>query len=492
MPNRRLDTVITVLLFVGLLLFYLAVQRGSTPTYDASIYVDVAANLADHGSVEVRHDTMGFNTPYSFYGLGLSLVLVPFYLLQRTFQPGGQEILLLVNPCFIAATAALIYRIGSYLRWSRGQSVSGSVIFGLLSMAVQQSTDIFSEPGVGFFIVVSLLGLLGWRSGTATSAWLVGVGVGGTIFFRADSMVLCGVLVPLVIAFVSHRRLLDDWRWLYRLGVPLGAAFAYQLAYNRLRFGSVFSMGYDGIAWSTPLLEGLYGNTLSPGKGLFVFNAMLILALPGLVILWRRDRPVALVVVVLSIARIFFYAKWSFWYAGVGWGPRFMFPLCGVLTIPTVEAIRHVGRLSNPRRSVARVGVATLMMLALGTSALSVLVPFERWWRVANAAEGVAGSPPVASAEQIADNVHGYFWTFPRNHIAGNLRLVDDTSPPNLRWFHSDRSPWGALLLASGLALLAAARWLARVSRVTGARPVRARPPVTTGVDQPSVAPSLQ
>ena len=53
--SRRPDLIIAVALFAGICLVLAPLQRGTTPTYDSSIYMDVASNLVDHGSLKVRN-----------------------------------------------------------------------------------------------------------------------------------------------------------------------------------------------------------------------------------------------------------------------------------------------------------------------------------------------------------------------------------------------------------------------------------------------------
>lgn len=446
---RRSDLLICLGLFVGLCLVFQSIQRGTTPTYDAGIYIDVASNLADHGSVVVRNDYYGINTPYSAYGLGLSLVLVPFYLVQKAVQPGGQEVMLLVNQAFIAATAVLQYALARVLGASRIFAFLGALAFALLTTAPQQSTDLFSEPGVGLFTVMGVLGLAIWRKGAISGPWLLGVGVGGAIIFRADSILLCGLLVLLVPLFVPINVLRADRRWIYRLGAPLAVAVGYQLWYNQFRYGSILSTQYQGLSWSTPFFTGLYGNLLSPGKGLFIFCPFLILALPGLWLLYRKDRNIAVTILLLVLARAFFYAKWQSWGGGVGWGPRFMFPICAVLVLPAMETVRRI-RIGPWRRRLVGSGVLGVIVCAgLALTALSVLVPFERWFQ---AVSGDAGG--TLTPDAVARRVHDYYWTFRGNHIAGNIRLLDDVVPTNLRWFRVHSEPWGPILLSMGAALV--------------------------------------
>lgn len=58
---------------------------------------------------------------------------------------------------------------------------------------------------------------------------------------------------------------------------------------------------------------------MSPSKSIFVINPIALLGLIGLAIFWRRDRPVAVLFLLLIGPRIFFFAKWDSWDGGVAW-----------------------------------------------------------------------------------------------------------------------------------------------------------------------------
>lgn len=450
----RPDVVIMVGVMVGLGLIYLSIQRGSTPAYDAAIYIEVTTNLVDHGSLVVRNDAYGINTPYSAYGLGLSLVLVPFYGIQQLIRPGRQEILLLTNAVLIPMTAALVYAAARLLRWNRLIALLAAASFGLLTLAPQQSTDLFSEPGVGLFLMMAIVGLLAWRERLAIGPWMLGGGVAGAVLFRPDSLVLVAPLLLCIPLFVPVRELRHDRRWLARLVPIVALAVTYQLWYNWFRYGSIFTTQYQGLGFTTPFWTGFTGNVVSPGKGLFVFCPFLILAVPGFAILARRDRAIVAALGLAALLRPLFYARWASWEAGVGWGPRFMYPLCALLMIPAFATVRWVLAGARPRRIAGTSVVAVLAAAGIGLSALSVLVPFERWFHIVS--DG--WQPPDVAARR----VHDYYWTFGGNHIAGNIRLLDDVEPPNLAWFRSGHLPLGPLFLVAGVAVLTASVMYAR------------------------------
>ena len=106
------------------------------------------------------------------------------------------------------------------------------------------------------------------------------------------------------------------------------------LAHNAVLFGSPFAFGYPATAegakrlnsFDTPMLTGLYGLLLSPGKSVFLFAPPIILAIFGLRQLWRRNRGLATLAALLPLTGLFFYSKYSQWEGGYCVGPRYLVP----------------------------------------------------------------------------------------------------------------------------------------------------------------------
>jgi hypothetical protein len=104
------------------------------------------------------------------------------------------------------------------------------------------------------------------------------------------------------------------------------------------------------ISWlfSRPLLEGIAGLLISPGRGLFVFSPWL-LVLPWAIWLgWRnrRDRALTACLVGALVIQIGFFARTD-WRAGYSYGPRFLvdlLPIAAWLCAPAVAAMSTAWR----------------------------------------------------------------------------------------------------------------------------------------------------
>ena len=152
------------------------------------------------------------------------------------------------------------------------------------------------------------------------------------------------LVVPLVVPQTRLRSTLG--RWLPGLAVPIGLAIGWSLYYNDLRFGSPFDGGYENDLFTFGFFDGLGRQLLSPGKGFFWYDLILIAALPGLVWLWKRDRGTTIAVVGPDArARALFFASWYTPDGFVAWGPRFLLPrVRAARAIPLGETIEWAHR----------------------------------------------------------------------------------------------------------------------------------------------------
>jgi 4-amino-4-deoxy-L-arabinose transferase-like glycosyltransferase len=449
-PGRRSDrrdALLAGLVAVALLGLFVAVQWAELRSYDGRVAVSTARAMAE-GRLHLlpEEDPTRNHFPYSHYGIGMPLVLLPLYLLQRALHIAPHLLESLASPLLLAASAALLYLTGRELGWSRRLSLAGALVFGALTQALEISQEAFSEPGVALGIGLLVLGMLRWRSGRASGPWLVGSGLGVGLLFRSDSALLLGAALVLLPAFVPWRRLLSERRAWVGLVLPVLPVLAWTAWYSLRRDGSLVPAVY-GAGFTTPLPTGFYGLVLSPGKGLFAYNPFLLLAIPGAVALWRRDRAATALLVLLMVDRALFYAGWSDWAGGVSWGPRFLMPAVGPFALLAVYGVSRIPRLHLALRVPA---VAAVVALAVAGGVVSVA---SVWVNYASSERWVIEVPAEEAARR-----HAYVHSFGDSAIAYNLRHLDgDVRPWTLVHFRGGPDPIGILALATAvLASLAA------------------------------------
>jgi hypothetical protein len=143
------------------------------------------------------------------------------------------------------------------------------------------------------------------------------------------------------------------------------------LAYHWAYFGSPLRQGLT-TRFSAPWGEGHLGLLLSPGKGLFVFTPIALIAVAGLVRALRYDdRVLAATCGAAALAHWVFVGRWAEWHGGESWGPRLMTDALPLLFLFLPDGYDLV-----PRLTVA-LGVLSVAVQALGAFAYDY-----RWERL--------------------------------------------------------------------------------------------------------------
>ena len=180
--------------------------------------------------------------------------------------------------------------------------------------------------------------------------------------FRAVVSLSCGIaagcaflvdyvaalLIPVVAVFllVGTRKLS---RAFYFIAGSLTGIVAV-LAYNLFAFGTLFTTSqnlYDGKPFlgdfSTPILQGLFMNFLSPYRGLFLYCPLTILAPVGYYLMLKKSRfrSQAVLILAMILSIVIPYSMWQDVTAGVSFGPRFLIPAIPLLLLPTGSVIER-------------------------------------------------------------------------------------------------------------------------------------------------------
>jgi hypothetical protein len=275
----------------------------------------------------------------------------------------------LLNPIVIALTGWLIAVFGLQWGFSRRLSAGLGVLYCWGTMALAYSHTQFSDPTLTLFITLAVYAVYRARGANATR-WFgaAGSALGAALYLRERAL----IIVPLFIAYaVLTRRLRTIWQWVALL-VPLTLGLLALGMWNWLRFGTPLMVGYaagvPGTGFVTPLLMGLYGLSLSPGKGLLIYNPIAWLGLLGLVTLVRQRRAEGLFFTSLALAPLLFYASYTFWTGGWNWGPRYLLPLLPLLLLSAGEWFT-----AHPSRGRRNLLVAlSVMTVALNLPAMLV------------------------------------------------------------------------------------------------------------------------
>ena len=159
----------------------------------------------------------------------------------------------------------------------------------------------------------------------------------------------------------------------------LAIVFAVWAAYNLARYGDATNTGYREEGFTTPILTGLYGLTLSIGRGIVIYSLPTVLGLAGLVALRNRLGPAQgplLLFAVASTAYLLLFSAWSMFEGGWAWGPRFLLTFVPVLHVGFALLIDRATRW-GPLARGALYTAAALAILLNGYEFLGVYGEYE-------------------------------------------------------------------------------------------------------------------
>jgi hypothetical protein len=430
--------------FIFLCFFTLyAVTASGDLIGDSEIRWTVAKRFVDTGWVDLPPDTTPLyalgrdGKPYSLSGPGQSVFLLPFVVagqwltaLMPSRVTADQVGQLLASVIFFPACGALAivvaYAIVVDLTARRDIARWIAVVYGLATMHWHHTVNTYEESQVAVCLLTTLWALQRASPGGGWSYLATAFGAMGlALFFRVSSVVASAPLVLVALGYdllrsgapIDAVRLAG--RWFVAGLVGLGPFVVLVGAFNAVRFGSPWESGYapahleqlGGIRlFETPLLVGLSGMLLSPGKSVFLFNPILLPVIPGFLRLWRVHRRLAACVLACLASTLVFHSRYTFWAGDLAWGPRYLastMGLCVLGLVPLLECDR-------PHRKLT-----VLMVLSIGVQLASIVYSF--------------------GLEFFQDRRHGtipdgYVWRAAESQLVGRFRNIalHLASRPNL------------------------------------------------------------
>ncbi len=382
----RIDLRLCLSLACILLGLYMLVYIPQVNSADGEAILAVTTSTLRHGLPDI--DNMGASEAllpfemsrmgsfgldgayYSKKGVTPSVALAPLVILAEVFPwLDTRATAMLFNPLVTALTALGLYLLVRCLNYRPRTAFILALIYGAATFAITYVKTLYGEPLAGLLLLIAVIAAYRYRTGgnvrlLALAGLCIGLMAGVNLVYAA--------MLPVFGLFVFTPMMPKrDWRRL----VAHGAAFALPALtvlvllglYNWARFGNLLNTGYhfeSGEGFNRPLLEGLYGLTIGPQRGLFWYNPVLLLAIPGWWMLRRAASWLAWLTLALIMTGILLFANWWSWDGGVAWGPRFLLtitPLAALYLAPLIESAWE-------RRGVA--------VALVGFTALSIGVQF--------------------------------------------------------------------------------------------------------------------
>src|SRR5271168_1800124 len=320
---------------------------------------------------------------YSWYGIGQSLLMLPGDLVGTWIahwqifsdyedDPAVRSIVvsyitsILVN----VLTALIAFRLLRQLRFSVREAVLGVLALLFCTTHLHYTQNMMENNYIMLLTLTGLSFQYEWLRTGSKRALLVGCAALGlnllTRLTTALDLVAAGFFIVLVLWFEPVRGH-DLWQRLVAYCKVAAPVYAFFLIVDRLyqfyRFGS-FTNTYLSLygqqqrlqdptlpatfPWSTPFHEGFLGALFKPEKSIFLFDSLLVLAILLLLLLWKRLSPevraYGLTTLLLLLAYISFYARYTYWSGDFAWGDRYVstpVELVALLAVPLLLRYRE-------------------------------------------------------------------------------------------------------------------------------------------------------
>ena len=335
-----------VALLAFLLSFAVLIANGrAIGSGDTNAVERTTAALVDRGSFVLPEDETQdpFTRPVpggriSIYPALPALLATPFFFLFGLFFDLNAGALQVAGKLWAALlTSAAI----AVLAWSFSQRASSSLalgsalLFGLGTSAYSTAQALWQHPSVLLFLVIALTALerVDPEAGqdSLPPALIAAFSLSLVAASRPATIPMCLALF----LFLLYRARTHAFRLLAIAIMPV----TFMAFYNATFFGAPWRFG---PAISSRFLaafpESIAGLLLSPGRGLFVFTPIALLASWSLGTMARRST-LARALVCAVTAHFLFMATWNEWHGGESFGPRLLTDLLPALFYFLPEAL---------------------------------------------------------------------------------------------------------------------------------------------------------
>lgn len=403
--------------YLGIYLLLLAIYLMSAAghffsTDHVAIYMTVQS-LIERGTLAIdpiNDAVLGIDGRYyAVFGLGQSLLSIPFYLagilVERLSSPalraywsgpalgqwGGTVPIFFVslfNQFVCPLICVLVYAFVRRLTFGRQQALAVSLMLACGTLMWSQARDSFQHPLQTLFLLLAIYILFAYRGRMRIRHCLLSGGALGLgVLVRIDLLFVMPLLVGYLVTLVLHRdqsitkgeaTAAEPTRgplcaYLLAFAAPVALALLIHMFINYLKFGDylVLRPGITPEWWVSPL-TGLYGYLFSPGRSIFLYSPPLILSLYSFLPFYRRYQREAILIGLISIIYLILFSSYSHWHGDWCWGPRHLLLLVPLWSIPLAFVL-------TSRRWIAL--AAGLTALGLGVQILGVTInwSFVHW-----------------------------------------------------------------------------------------------------------------
>jgi hypothetical protein len=317
---------------------------------------------------------------YSWYGIGQSLLMLPADLLGTWIahwlifsgygdDPAVRSIVVsyITNILVNVLTALIAFRLLGQLRFGMKASVAGVLALMFCTTHLHYTQNMMENNYIMLLTLTGFSFQYEWLRTDSRRALFIGSSALGlnllTRLTTGLDLIAAGVFVLLAL-WLEETRGRALWQRIIaycKVAAPVYIFFLLiDRAYQFYRFGS-FTNTYVSLfaqefrhrdptlpanfPWSTPFHAGFLGPLFQPEKSIFLFDPLLVLAIFLLAWLWKRLTPevraFGAATLLLLLAYICFYARYTFWSGDFAWGDRYVSTTVELATLLAVPLLIH-------------------------------------------------------------------------------------------------------------------------------------------------------
>ncbi len=444
---------------LGVASVLVALSPGRFFATDIEPRLRVARQLWAHGDVFLPGDRSSEGLVYvpskqgstSLYGIGQSLVLIPFdalgVALGRTLAVKAQwreaveklPILFLYIPLVGTLLWLLLARVLTLQGVGRREAFGVALLFQASTILWFYSQSSQEEALVCVLLLAAFACALQWRKTSGVYVAL-GMGVFSALALTVRMNSLFGLLPIAGVWLDTPRGRLRGFGWACVGALPAVGLLA---AFSYWRFGSVLATGYDlarsqgmGVFWGAMDWREIVRLSLGPGKGLLFLSPTLLMAFLGFK-RWGKESPftaaatlVAMAVSLFVCAKILNNPEGS-----ESWGARYQVHLLGFWILPFYYGWRSaLERWPTPARTLAAVALLIQMSSIWAPTSMEYLqVEGDRIDREVITASWTQGQLPLrlrnlgdwiagrSAADRVAEEPHRALFAEMENRFVPNF-----------------------------------------------------------------------
>ena len=352
----------------------------------------------------------------SWYGIGQSLLLLPFDLLGAAIEkipvfsaysgtdPTVRDIVVsyCTNALLAVLTAWLCFRLLRQFEFSVKQSAAGVLALLFATTHLHYTQNMMENNYIFLLTMIGFSFQYQWlRTGSLRALLIGSAALGLNLLTRLTTgmdLLASGLLILLVLWFegMRGREFWSRCLTYIKIATPVYLFFGFwDRVYQYHRFGTLTNTYVSIIAaeqkllhpwyppaypFETPFHIGFFGALFAPEKSIFLFDPLLILVLMVSLFAWKRFTPAIkaylVTTVCLLLVYISFYARYTVWSGDFAWGDRYVsttVELIAFISLPLL--MRHREQL---RKSIWILGIFLVAAsVVIQIASLAFWLPLE-------------------------------------------------------------------------------------------------------------------